>query len=265
MTSAKGSSRELDQPAYLAPVRPAGSGASRDPARRRRSPSRGRGDGQWTPREQPSAAQARPRSRSRRSPGGWRSGDGGDRARGELADGRAGDRDDGNPEEHLVLGTKPITLRARGRLRDQHLVAGVVRGRALRGREVLERQADRPGRRREPQPDDLGRQLGGHPGGERDRDHPGLRQGRAGRAPEGDPGGREGRSVGRRSRRGRRQGLRYLRRLERSGCRDDVGELDGAGPARQGQRRLPGRPGRQPGRRGAAREHRQGLREAPRR
>ena len=54
-------------------------------------------------------------------------------------------------------------------------------------------------------------------------------------------------SVGRRSGRQAGQGLRLLRRLELADRGHHVGELDGQAARRQGQHRLPRRPGRQPG------------------
>ena len=60
-------------------------------------------------------------------------------------------------------------------------------------------------------------------------------------------GRRQGRPVGRRSGRHAGQGLRLLRRLELAGRGHDVGQLDGQAARRQGQHRLPRRPGRQPG------------------
>ena len=190
-------------------------------------------------------------SSSRRQPGRCRHR--GRRGEGHLADGGAEHRRDRDPEEQPVLRHEADHPRDRGRLRHQLVVAGLVRGRTLRGGQMPERQADRPRRRRRPAAHDLGRQLAHRPGGERDRDHPGLRQGRARGAPGRDQRRREGGAVGRRSRRGRRQGLRHLRRLERSRGRDDVGQLDGQGAEGEGQRHLPRRPRGQPGRRASSR------------
>ena len=77
----------------------------------------------------------------------------------------------------LVLRHEADHARHPRRLRHQRLVAGVVRRRALRGREVPERQADRRwSAAARPGEVDLGRQRAGRPGRQRARDHPRLRR-----------------------------------------------------------------------------------------
>ena len=196
------------------------------------------------------------RSRRRRR---WRA------RRRDVADGGPGDGDIGRLHEPAVLRHEADHARHPRRLRHQRLVAGVVRGRALRGREVQERQADR----RASAAADLAevhlrRQLDGRAGRQRDRDDPRLRPGAARVDPGGHGGRRQGRPVGRRSGRHARQGLRHLRRLELADRGHHVGQLDGQAARRQGQRRLPRRPGRQPGHHRPAEVDRQGLRQAPR-
>ena len=161
-----------------------------------------------------------------------------------VADAGAGDRLGRHRQRRPVLRHEADHARGARRLRHQRVVAGVVRGRPLRGGEVHERQGDHGRRRRRPAEVDLRHQLVGRAGRERDHGDPRLRLSRAARDPAGN-GGRASRSCRGAPTRAAVNGKDFVGYVDWNAgyAGHDVGAVDGQGAARQGQRHLHRRPG----------------------